>query len=55
LNANLRTEFTPKVVTDLGITFSATEKLTLLNVKLIDVLPEWNFKAEKCSWDSYFK
>jgi iron complex outermembrane receptor protein len=38
LNANLRTEFTPKVVTDLGITFSATEKLTLLNVKLIDVL-----------------
>ncbi|MFV8358668.1 TonB-dependent receptor plug domain-containing protein, partial [Flavobacterium sp. XS1P32] len=33
LNSNLRTEFTPKVVTDLGITFSATEKLTLaLNV-----------------------
>lgn len=48
LNSNLRTEFTPKVVTDLGITFSATEKLTLaLNVNnLLNVLPEWNFKAE---------
>ncbi|QIH38038.1 TonB-dependent receptor [Flavobacterium sp. Sr18] len=51
LNANLRTEFTPKVVTDLGITFSATEKLTLaLNVNnLLNVLPEWNFKAENAA------
>jgi iron complex outermembrane receptor protein len=51
LNANLRTEFTPKVVTDLGITFSATEKLTLaLNVNnLLNVLPEWQFKAENAA------
>ena len=51
LNANLRTEFTPKVVTDLGVTFSATEKLTLaLNVNnLLNVLPEWNFKAENAA------
>ena len=51
LNANLRTEFTPKIVTDLGITFSATEKLTLaLNVNnLLNVLPEWNFKAENAA------
>jgi iron complex outermembrane receptor protein len=51
LDSNLRTEFTPKVVTDLGITFSATEKLTLaLNVNnLLNVLPEWKFKAENAA------
>jgi iron complex outermembrane receptor protein len=43
--SDLRTEFTPKVVTDLGINYNATEKLTLsLNVNnLFDVLPEWSF------------
>lgn len=48
LKANLKTEFIPKVVTDLGVTFSATEKLTLaLNVNnLLNVLPEWKFVAE---------
>lgn len=48
LNENLRTEFTPKVVTDLGITCAATEKLTIaLNINnILDVLPEWSFKAE---------
>jgi iron complex outermembrane receptor protein len=48
LNNNLRTEFTPKIVTDLGVTYSATEKLTIaLNVNnLLNVLPEWKFKAE---------
>jgi iron complex outermembrane receptor protein len=51
LDSNLRTEFTPKIVTDLGITFSATEKLTLaLNVNnLLNVLPEWKFKAENAA------
>lgn len=51
MNANLRTEFTPKIVTDLGVTFSATDKLTLaLNVNnLLNVLPEWNFKAENAA------
>jgi iron complex outermembrane receptor protein len=48
MDADLRTEFTPKVVTDLGINFNATEKLTFsLNVNnLLNVLPEWSFKAE---------
>jgi iron complex outermembrane receptor protein len=43
--SDLRTEFTPKVVTDLGINFNASEKLTLsLNVNnLFNVLPEWSF------------
>ncbi|TDE28836.1 TonB-dependent receptor [Flavobacterium ranwuense] len=51
LNANLKTEFIPKVVTDLGVTFSATDKLTLaLNVNnLLNVLPEWKFKAENAA------
>jgi iron complex outermembrane receptor protein len=48
---NLRTEFTPKVVTDLGINFNATEKITIaLNVNnLLNVLPEWAFKAENAA------
>ncbi|MFV5683832.1 TonB-dependent receptor domain-containing protein [Flavobacterium sp. GB2R13] len=48
LDSNLRTEFTPKIVTDLGIDFAATDKLTLaFNVNnLFNVLPEWKFKAE---------
>ncbi|MFV7236414.1 TonB-dependent receptor [Flavobacterium sp. ZB4R12] len=48
LDSNLRTEFTPKIVTDLGIDFAATDKLILaLNVNnLLNVLPEWKFKAE---------
>ena len=45
---DIRTEFTPKVVTDLGINFNATEKFTIaLNINnLLNVLPEWEFKAE---------
>lgn len=48
LDNNLRTEFTPKIVTDLGINFNANKKLTIaLNVNnLLNVLPEWKFKAE---------
>ena len=51
MDSNLRTEFTPKIVTDLGINFSATDKLTLsLNVNnLLNVLPEWKFKAENAA------
>lgn len=43
--SDLRTEFTPNVLTDLGINFNATEKLTLaFNVNnLLNVLPEWKF------------
>ena len=51
MDSNLRTEFTPKVVTDLGINYNATEKLTIaLNVNnIFDVLPEWSFKAENAA------
>ncbi|MFV8354692.1 TonB-dependent receptor [Flavobacterium sp. XS1P32] len=51
MSDDLRIEFLTKVVTDLGVTFSATEKLTLaLNVNnLLNVLPEWNFKAENAA------
>ena len=43
--SDLRTEFLAKIVTDLGITYSATDKVTLaLNVNnLLNVLPEWEF------------
>ncbi|QXP53380.1 TonB-dependent receptor [Cellulophaga sp. HaHa_2_1] len=42
---DLRTEFITKIVTDLGINFNATDKLTLaLNINnLFNVLPEWKF------------
>ncbi len=44
---NVGTYFTPKIVTDLGINYSASDKLTLaLNINnLLNVLPEWNFEA----------
>jgi len=48
LDARLYTEFTPKVVTDLGLSYLLTEKITVaLNVNnLLNVLPEWSFKAD---------
>ncbi|RTZ01888.1 TonB-dependent receptor [Flavobacterium sp. RSP49] len=51
MSDDLRIEFLTKVVTDLGVTFSATEKLTVsLNVNnLLNVLPEWQFKAENAA------
>jgi len=51
LSADLRTEFVPKIVTDLGINFNATDKLTLaLNINnIFNVLPEWEFKAENAA------
>ena len=51
MSTDLRTEFTPKIVTDLGINFNATDKLTIaLNINnLLNVLPEWEFKAENAA------
>ncbi len=48
MSENLRTEFIPKVITDLAINFNATDKLTIaFNVNnLFNILPEWEFKAE---------
>ena len=51
MSDDLRTEFTPKVVTDLAINYQATDKLSIaLNVNnLLNVLPEWAFKAENAA------
>ena len=51
LSDDLRTEFIPKIITDLGITFSATEKLTFsFNANnILNILPEWQFKAENAA------
>ena len=51
---NLRTEFTPKVVTDLGVNYNATDKFTVsLNINnILNVLPEWNFKSENAAGDA---
>ncbi|MEP6928405.1 MAG: TonB-dependent receptor, partial [Flavobacterium sp.] len=50
-SANLKTEFLAKIVTDLGVNFTATEKLTIaLNVNnLFNILPEWKFVAENAA------
>jgi iron complex outermembrane receptor protein len=51
MSNDLRTEFTPKIVTDLGINYNATQQLTIaVNVNnLLNVLPEWKFKAENAA------
>ncbi len=47
LDTNLKTEFIPKIVTDLGINFHATDKFTIsANINnILNILPEWEFKA----------
>jgi iron complex outermembrane receptor protein len=54
LSSDLRTEFIPKIVTDLGINYNVTDKLTLaLNVNnIFNVLPEWKFKAENTAGEA---
>ncbi|MEB8345540.1 TonB-dependent receptor [Flavobacteriaceae bacterium KMM 6898] len=54
LDNNIFTEFTPKIVTDLGVNYSATEKLTIaLNINnILDVLPEWSFKSKNAAGDA---
>ncbi len=54
LDSNLKTEFIPKIVTDLGINFEATDKLTVVvNVNnILNVLPEWEFKALNAAGDA---
>ena len=51
MSNDLRVEFLTKMVTDLGVTYSASKKLTIaLNVNnLLNVLPEWEFKAENAA------
>jgi len=47
LDANLKTVFEPKIVTDLGLTYGLFANVTLTaNVNnILDVLPEWKFEA----------
>lgn len=47
MSTDLKTEFTPKIVTDLGLNYAATERLNItLNVNnIFNVLPEWKFVA----------
>ena len=47
MRSGLKTEFAPKIVTDLGVNFAATENINItLNVNnLFNVLPEWKFVA----------
>ena len=54
LDENIRTEFIPKIVTDLGINYNATEQITIaLNINnLLNVLPEWEFKAENAAGEA---
>ena len=51
LDANLRTEFDPQVVTDLGVTIYPTDRLTIsLNANnILGILPKWNFVAENAA------
>ncbi len=48
LDPGLYTEFKTKMITDLAISYAASDKVTLaLNVNnLLNVLPEWEFKAD---------
>ncbi|CAM1343482.1 TonB-dependent receptor [Tenacibaculum amylolyticum] len=51
LDTNLRTEFTPKIVTDLGVNYNVDDHWTIaFNANnLFNVLPEWSFKAENAA------
>ncbi len=51
MDSNLRTEFTPKIVTDLSINYAASDKINVtLNINnLLNVLPEWKFVAENAA------
>ncbi len=54
MHKDLYTKFKTKLVTDIGLKFQATEKLSFLfNVNnLFDVLPEWEFKAENANGEA---
>lgn len=54
LDTNLKTEFKPNIVTDLGINYTASEKVNItLNVNnILNVLPEWEFVALNESGDA---
>ena len=51
MDENLYTEFQPKIITDISASFKISDKVTLAaNVNnLLNVLPEWEFKAENAA------
>lgn len=51
LNENLRTEFVPKIITDLAIVVEIADKTTLMlnSNNLFNILPEWEFVAENAA------
>ncbi|WP_435262387.1 TonB-dependent receptor [Tenacibaculum sp. nBUS_03] len=51
MDSNLRTEFTPKIVTDLGVNYNVDDNWTIaFNANnILNVLPEWSFKAENAA------
>ncbi len=54
MDSNLKTEFKPQVVTDLGINFAASSNVNIsFNVNnIFNVLPEWEFKALNASGET---
>ena len=54
MDASIRTEFTPKIVTDLSINYAASDNVNVtLNVNnILNVLPEWEFVANNASGES---
>ncbi|MDB4643565.1 TonB-dependent receptor [Flavobacteriaceae bacterium] len=54
LDSNIFTEFTPKIVTDLAINYSISDKTTLaFNINnLLNVLPEWSFISKNSVGDT---
>ncbi|MFC3812802.1 TonB-dependent receptor [Lacihabitans lacunae] len=57
MSLDLYTEFKTKMVTDLGISFEATKNSTLqLNINnILNVLPEWSFKAHNAKGEALLK
>ena len=55
LNTDLRTEFIPKLVTDLGINYNFNKQFTIAaNINnLFNILPEWKFVAENAAGAAY--
>jgi iron complex outermembrane receptor protein len=51
LSNDIRTEFIPKIITDLGVNYKFTDKIMVsLNINnLLNITPEWNFKAENAA------
>ncbi|MFC5045829.1 TonB-dependent receptor domain-containing protein [Aquimarina hainanensis] len=54
MSNDLKTEFIPKIVTDLGVNYNATDNLTFnLNINnILNVLPEWEFKARNAAGEA---